>query len=89
MSSYLRACDTATCGMSRPALTSLGNASGGCARTNYGSSQRALLVVPTSKDAFDIMYTHADWQADFDREGEPEHAYPEPEWMAVSLDFFG
>jgi hypothetical protein len=35
------------------------------------------------------MYTHADWQADFDREGEPEHAYPEPEWMAVSLDFFG
>ena len=51
--------------------------------------KHTLVVVPSSADAFDIMYEHADWQADYDRDGNPEHPYPLPRWMAVSLEFFG
>jgi hypothetical protein len=51
--------------------------------------KETLVVVPTSAEAFEVMYSHADWQADYDRDGNPENAYPDPKWMAVSLDFFG
>jgi hypothetical protein len=51
--------------------------------------KHTLVLVPSSAEAFDLMFKHADWQADYDREGNPENAYPEPDWMAVSLDFFG
>jgi len=50
---------------------------------------QTLVVVPTSQQAFDLMYRHSSWEADFDRDGEPVAAYPVPEWMVVSLDFFG
>lgn len=51
--------------------------------------KNTLVVVPSSAEAFDIMFNNADWQAEYDNDGTPEHAYPEPKWMAVSLDFFG
>jgi hypothetical protein len=60
-----------------------------CADELQLEPQHTLVVVPSSAEAFEIMYAYADWQADYDREGNPENAYPEPEWMAVSLEFFG
>jgi len=47
-----------------------------------------LLKLQTSKEAFDPMYGKADWEADFDQEGERAYAYPEPKWLVISLDFF-
>lgn len=56
-----------------------------CAEELRLDPKHTLVVVPSSAEAFDLMYK----QADYDREGTPENAYPEPDWMAVSLDFFG
>jgi len=51
-----------------------------------------LVVVPTSEEAFDIVYEFADIEADYDYEdGESfiSGAYHKPKWLAVSLDLFG
>lgn len=52
--------------------------------------KETLVVVPTSEEAFDIVYELADLEADWDRDGElPAGVYHKPKWLAVSLDLFG
>jgi hypothetical protein len=49
-----------------------------------------LVVVPSSWEAFDLVYELADLQPDdYDDEGLPNHVYHKPKWLAVSLDIFG
>jgi hypothetical protein len=48
-----------------------------------------LVVVPTAVEAFELSYRLAEWEADYDKEGNPENAYPVPKWLCVSLDLFG
>lgn len=54
-----------------------------------------LVVVPTSEEAFDIVYEFADVEADVDVEGSNDTEgyiagfYHKPRWLAVSLDLFG
>jgi len=47
-----------------------------------------LVVVPTSEEAFDIVYEFAKLEADWDEEV-PVGVYHVPKWLAVSLDLFG
>jgi len=61
-------------------------------RTNYLAldPHETLVVVPTSEEAFDLVYEFADLEPDdFDEEGLPMHVYHKPKWLAVSLDIFG
>jgi len=54
--------------------------------------KNTLVVVPTSDEAFELVYEFADMEADFDYvDGEsfPVGAYHTPHWLAVSLDLFG
>lgn len=54
--------------------------------------KHTLVVVPTSKDAFKIVYEFADMEADYDyADGESYIAgvYHKPKWLAVSLELFG
>jgi len=54
--------------------------------------KHTLVVVPTSKDAFKIVYEFADMEADYDyADGESyiAGAYHKPKWLAVSLELFG
>lgn len=51
--------------------------------------KNTLVVVPTSEEAFDLVYQFANMEADYDDEGNPEHAYHVAKWLAVSLDIFG
>ncbi|MBW2321510.1 MAG: hypothetical protein JRF31_11890 [Deltaproteobacteria bacterium] len=51
--------------------------------------KETLVVVPTSDEAFDIVYQFANIEADYDRDGSIMGAYHEPKWLAVSLDLFG
>lgn len=51
-----------------------------------------LVVVPTSENAFNIVYEFADMEADYDyADGESyiAGAYHKPKWLAVSLELFG
>jgi len=48
-----------------------------------------LVIVPTSEEAFDIVYEFANIEADFDEDGSPMGIYHVPKWLAVSLDIFG
>ena len=53
-----------------------------------------LVVVPTSDEAFELVYEFANIEADWDVEGshgEPyiTGTYHSPKWLAVSLDMFG
>lgn len=47
-----------------------------------------LVVVPTSEEAFDIVYEFAKVEADWDDE-QPIGIYHVARWLAVSLDLFG
>lgn len=47
-----------------------------------------LVIVPTSDEAFDIVYELADLEADWDDE-QPVGVYHKPKWLAVSLDLLG
>ena len=61
-------------------------------RTNYLAldPHETLVVVPSSEEAFDLVYKFADLEPDdFDEEGLPMHVYHKPKWLAVSLDIFG
>jgi hypothetical protein len=49
-----------------------------------------LVVVPSSQEAFDLVYEFADLEPDdYDENGFPNHVYHKPKWLAVSLDIFG
>ena len=48
-----------------------------------------LVVVPSSDEAFDLVYEFADIEADYDNEPVPSGFYHKPKWLAVSLDIFG
>jgi hypothetical protein len=52
-------------------------------------SKETLVIVPTSEEAFDLVYQFADMEADYDKEGNPESACHVAKWLAVSLDIFG
>ena len=56
--------------------------------------KETLVVVPTSDEAFEIVYEFAELEADWDVEGSSGEGYisgvyHEPKWLAVSLDLFG
>ena len=51
--------------------------------------KETLVVVPSSDEAFDIVYQFANIEADYDRDGSIMGAYHDPKWLAVSLDLFG
>jgi len=49
-----------------------------------------LVIVPTSEEAFRIVYDFANVECDYDRDGSPMGStYHIPKWLAVSLDLFG
>jgi hypothetical protein len=47
-----------------------------------------LVVVPTSEEAFELVYEFADPEADWD-DNVPIGVYHKAKWLAVSLDIFG
>lgn len=56
--------------------------------------KHTLVVVPTSEEAFEVVYEFANIEADWDVEGSHGEAYITgtyhiPKWLAVSLDMFG
>lgn len=51
--------------------------------------KETLVVVPTSEEAFDLVYSHSDLKPDYDDDGSVMGAYHEAKWLAVSLDLFG
>jgi hypothetical protein len=56
--------------------------------------KHTLVVVPTSEEAFQVVYDFAKIEADWDVEGSSGGAwitgtYHNPKWLAVSLDLFG
>ncbi|MGA4049786.1 hypothetical protein ACI2TP_21975 [Ralstonia nicotianae] len=51
--------------------------------------EHTLVVVPTSEEAFEVVYEFASVEADVDRDGSTMGAYHAPRWLAVSLDMFG
>jgi len=51
--------------------------------------KHTLAIVPSSDEAFDLVYEFADMEADYDRDGSIMGAYHKPKWLAVSLDLFG
>lgn len=56
--------------------------------------KHTLVIVPTAKEAFDLVYSFASVEADWDVEGSAGEAwiagsYHLPRWLAVSLDIFG
>lgn len=58
----------------------------------YLDPSHTLVIVPTSEEAFDLVYDHSIDEADSDVEdGESYFSspYKKPKWLAVSLDLFG
>ena len=52
--------------------------------------KHTLVVVPSSEEAFNLVYEMADMEADYDDEsGAPTGAFHVAKWLAVSLDLFG
>lgn len=56
--------------------------------------KHTFAIVPTSEEAFDLVYGFADEEADWDGEGSSGEGYftgiyHVPKWLAVSLDLFG
>jgi len=60
-------------------------------RTDYLQldPKETLVVVPTSDEAFEIVYEFANIEPDGDVREFPSGFYHEPKWLAVSLDLFG
>jgi len=50
---------------------------------------QTLVVVPTSEEAFDLVYEFAEMKPDGDWDDFPSGFYYEAKWLAVSLDIFG
>ena len=50
--------------------------------------RRTYAVVPSSDEAFQIVYDFADLETDWNEDG-PAGTYHSPRWLAVSLDLFG
>ncbi len=50
--------------------------------------RETLVVVPTSDEAFELVYEFAEVKPDGDEDG-PWGVYHKPKWLAVSLDIFG
>lgn len=50
--------------------------------------RETLVIVPTSEEAFELVYELADIEPDGDEDG-PLRVYHNPKWLAVSLDIFG
>lgn len=51
--------------------------------------KQALVVVPTSEEAFDLMYNFSEIDADYHESGDIENFFHAPKWLCVSLDLFG
>ena len=51
--------------------------------------KETLVIVPTSDEAFEIVYQFANMEADYDSDGSIMGAYHVPKWLSVSLDLFG
>lgn len=51
--------------------------------------KETLVVVPSSDEAFELVYEFADIEPDYDDDPVPSGFYHKPKWLAVSLDIFG
>jgi hypothetical protein len=51
--------------------------------------KQTLAILPTSDEAFSLVYELADIEVDYDKDGSPMSAYHVAKWLAVSLDVFG
>jgi len=51
--------------------------------------KNALVIVPTSAEAFEFVYGYASEEADVDSDGSASGVFHQPRWLAVSLDMFG
>jgi hypothetical protein len=51
--------------------------------------KQTLAVLPTSDEAFSLVYELAEIEADYDKDGSPMGVYHVAKWLAVSLDVFG
>ena len=60
-------------------------------KTDYlrPAPKETLVVVPTSDEAFELVYEFADIEPDGDWDDFPSGFYHKPRWLAVSLDLFG
>lgn len=52
-------------------------------------SKHTLVIVPTSAEAFEIVYENSNLEADVDSDGVSMGVFHTPTWLAVSLDMFG
>jgi hypothetical protein len=51
--------------------------------------KETLVVVPSSDEAFELVYEFADIEPDYDDDPVPTGFCHKPKWLAVSLDIFG
>ncbi len=51
--------------------------------------KHTLVIVPTSAEAFEIVYEHANPEVDVNADGSANGVFHTPTWLAVSLDMFG
>lgn len=51
--------------------------------------KHTLVIVPSSSEAFEVVYSHANLETDFDSDGQAMGVFHNPKWLAVSLDMFG
>ena len=51
--------------------------------------KHTLVIVPSSAEAFDLVYGNATEEPDFDGDGQAIGVFHTPSWLAVSLDLFG
>ena len=51
--------------------------------------KQTLVVVPTSEEAFELVYEMADVEGEIDEDGMPQGPFHIAKWLAVSLDLFG
>lgn len=51
--------------------------------------KETLLIVPDVNTAFELTYTHVEYELDYDNDPSPIGSYPVAKWMVVSLDLFG
>lgn len=51
--------------------------------------KHTLAILPTSEEAFEVVYEHSDVEPDIDSDGSASGIFHRPRWLAVSLDMFG